>query len=528
MKTGTYSIFTLLLCLHTGLVLGQSADAVESIEGHKEKAGLFLEISSYELAIEEYQKAIKLALEKGMQEEAIDLQITLAETLRKTHRYEEGIDIINEIVGSEQYPLLHVRKLGRKAALIHEQPSEEKELAHIQQLINEALEMAIENGFEPEVASLKRELGYLQYRNAMHQTGIQNLMEASALFHKLGDEENYVGTLTKMIDFHIWYDRYHVADSLSAIALKLVEGKDWHAAKVDLFSTLVRQKTQQLDTFNTYYWGVKATQSHMALQEVVYSRAMSANKVLYDTEKFKNQAVQSAQELDRQEQRMRELTIFFSLLALAAVAMLILFFRERKLKAQLKIANEKYQLLNVESNHRIKNNLQMVTSLIKYAKKEEKATHQESLEDISNKIQTVSALHKHLHLDVHNDFVNLGTYVQEIVRLYKDITAENFSLKESIHQVKLRSERIVYFGLLFNEMLSNTIEHNRDRLPKISLSVESFDSHYSFVYQDGSTRNGNATKGTGSLLIEQLIRRVEGTNYQFDPNTGRYQFEFYD
>jgi len=487
-----------------------------------------MDVSSFENAIVEYQRAIDKAKEMGLTEEAIGIQITLAETMRKTHRYQEGLDILAEIKDSERFPLLHVRKLGRQAALIHEQPSDSKDLEIIQKLINEALGIALENGFKAEEASLRRELGYLQYKNAIHQPGIKNLEEAAALFHILGDEENYVGTLTKMIDFHIWYADYHISDSLSAIALNLVADKDWHAAKIDLYGTLEWQKKEQKDTFGIHYWGIKAIESHMALQEGVYSRAMSANKVLYETEKFKNQAEESALALDRQRERMRDLIVFLSILALAVIAVLVLFMRERKLKARLRLANEKYQMLNVESNHRIKNNLQMVTSLIKYAKKEEKATHKESLEDISNKIQTVSALHKHLHLDVHNDFVNLGIYVQEIVRLYKDISLENCSLKESIHKVKLRSERIVYFGLLFNEMLSNTIEHNRNTKLKISLNVEPLETGYVFVYEDGSTRDGNSIKGTGSALIEQLIKRVEGGNYQFDPATGRYQFDFYD
>ena len=511
------------------MAFGQSENDLECIAGHKEKAGLFLEISSYEQAIEEYKKAIALAGETGQQQEAIDIQITLAELLRKSHRFEEGFELLNQIEGSEEYPLLQVRKLGRTAALLHEGPFEsDNKFESIQAIINEALKIATLHGFELEIALLKRELGYLQNHNGILGKGHKNLQEAAALFRKLGDIENYVGTLTKVIDYYLWSESYEQADSVSAIALELVEGKDWHAAKVDLYGTLVRQKEQQGDTFGTYYWGVKATQSHLALQEGIYSRAMSANKVLYETEKFKNQAAESAQELNLQQQRMRELTLFFSILGLAAVAMLILFFRERKMKAQLKVANEKYQMLNVESNHRIKNNLQMVTSLIKYAKKEEKASHQESLEDISNKIQTVSALHKHLHLDVHNDFVNLGTYVQEIIRLYKDISQDNFNLKDSIHQVRLRSERIVYFGLLFNEMLSNTIEHCRHAELNISLQVERLGSNYTFAYEDGSAREDNATKGTGSVLIEQLIRRVEGTNYHFDPVKGRFQFDFYD
>ena len=51
-------------------------------------------------------------------------------------------------------------------------------------------------------------------------------------------------------------------------------------------------------------------------------------------------------------------------------------------------------------------------------------------------------------------------YLKEIVSLYKEFSSKNFEVKSELKSIQIQSERIVYFGLLFNEMLSNSIEHS--------------------------------------------------------------------
>ena len=66
----------------------------------------------------------------------------------------------------------------------------------------------------------------------------------------------------------------------------------------------------------------------------------------------------------------------------------------RKQKVDIEVANENYEMLLVESNHRIKNNLQMILSMLEYkAIKSGKRT--EELEKITGNIKAISSLHKH-------------------------------------------------------------------------------------------------------------------------------------
>jgi two-component sensor histidine kinase len=178
-----------------------------------------------------------------------------------------------------------------------------------------------------------------------------------------------------------------------------------------------------------------------------------------------------------------------------------------------------------ESNHRIKNNLQMILSMLEY-KAIKSGKRSDELEKITGNIKAISSLHKHLSLDIHNPYVDLIVYLKEIVSLYKEFSPQNFEVKSDLKVIEIQSERIVYFGLLFNEMLSNTIEHSLDKETKMLVSLNKEKEGFSFSYRDGAEWENLKETGIGSSLIPELVERVEGENYSLDNKQGLYYFEF--
>ena len=180
----------------------------------------------------------------------------------------------------------------------------------------------------------------------------------------------------------------------------------------------------------------------------------------------------------------------------------------------------------VESNHRIKNNLQMITSMLEYASQDVEKSGPAALSKISSKIQTVSLLHKFLYNDIHNAFISVPEYFNEIINLYANLALSEFEIIVDICDVKIKSERIVYFGLILNELLANTIEHNVNMEQKIVISILKVNENFELIYTDGSAQKENAKNGTGSILIKQLMKRIKATNITLDKNTGTYKFTF--
>ncbi len=205
-----------------------------------------------------------------------------------------------------------------------------------------------------------------------------------------------------------------------------------------------------------------------------------------------------------------------------------LFVKKKKMAKSLEISNEKFQMLMVESNHRIKNNLQMILSMVDYSTDKASKSETQALNKISGKIQTISVLHKHLYIDVHNEYVSIDIYFKEIIRLYSIMNPNTLHIIKNIYPVKINSERIVYFGLILNELLANTIEHNLSEIKIVSITIKSMPNYFIFEYNDNSPHEESLVEGKGSLLLNQLINRVKGVNYQLDKKVGNHKFEFKD
>ena len=90
----------------------------------------------------------------------------------------------------------------------------------------------------------------------------------------------------------------------------------------------------------------------------------------------------------------------------------------------------------------------------------------------------------------------------------------------------MKNERIIYLGLILNELLSNTIEHNESAVKQVKVEVISFNDTYKFRYCDNSSLQENNLDGMGSTLIKKLVRRVGGKDFQINKSNGTYEFKF--
>ncbi|WP_323755791.1 sensor histidine kinase [Roseivirga sp.] len=501
---------------------------------HFDQAEKLSRASLYSECIDELTKSIKLAQLNHLEKEEIQATIFLAETLRKTKDYDKGAALLLRLKNTEKYPLEHVKKLGRLAAIYHESSFDDRQqtVDSVSKYINLGLEFADSYDFEIEKALLKNEFGHL----IGGSDALPYHLEAAQLFLKNNDRHNYVGALTKVLNIYqnTLYD-YGKADSIIQILLKETEGKNWHTAEVELFNIIAYQYILKSgDSLNYFKWQNKASNSLIKYNAAIGSERLDNFRVQQETLNFQNEAINAQLALTQQEIRTRNLFIYLSILIVIILSIAILFYRELILRNKLKVmnqqletANKQYQMLMIESNHRIKNNLQMVISMFEFAENTPNASDLTVIKRMSRKIQTISALHKHLYADVHNEKVSLELYFNEIIKLYSDLSTTKFIISHQFESAEIRSQRIVYFGLIFNEMLSNTMEHSKAATKQAHIEISKTNEWFTFYYKDNSPWDSNYKEGTGSVLIRQLVERVGGFDFLFDPKSGQFNFSFH-
>ncbi|CAA6805432.1 MAG: Sensory transduction histidine kinase [uncultured Sulfurovum sp.] len=133
----------------------------------------------------------------------------------------------------------------------------------------------------------------------------------------------------------------------------------------------------------------------------------------------------------------------------------------QKTKA-LKTSLEEKDILYKELNHRIKNNLMMILSLLKLQiKRTENKETIGSLVVTKNRITSISNLYEMLLLN--NTSLNVDTY--PYVKGICQNIALNFSNKVNIHyeiNYNLKIDNLIYLGLIVNELVTNSFKYAFD------------------------------------------------------------------
>jgi PAS domain S-box-containing protein len=148
---------------------------------------------------------------------------------------------------------------------------------------------------------------------------------------------------------------------------------------------------------------------------------------------------------------------------------------EKALKKSLK---EKDTLLQ-EVHHRVKNNLQMISSLMDLQIK--RATEKEvikQLTDSQSRIKAMSLLHEKLYQSDNITLVNISEYtislLNSFITMYDDEIKKKIQVKHIIEDdIHLSIPRAIPFGLIVNEIMSNCYKHafNKNESGIISISL---------------------------------------------------------
>lgn len=194
-------------------------------------------------------------------------------------------------------------------------------------------------------------------------------------------------------------------------------------------------------------------------------------------------------------------------------------------------SEEKTTMLK-EIHHRVKNNLQLVNSMLKL--QSINLTDEKSLEAFElsrNRILAMSLVHERLYmLDKMEDEINpkyFPDFVEDLIKLYSN----NQDVETDIHFEEgfLKQENIIPFGLILNELISNSLKHGIKGKGKIVAHGFVEGDRYKFIYGDnGSGLPPDIDKSFGMELIESLTEQLDGVldiEYQSNPGS-KFNFCF--
>lgn len=221
---------------------------------------------------------------------------------------------------------------------------------------------------------------------------------------------------------------------------------------------------------------------------------------------------------------------WFILLVLAGISALIYFYNiYRKKKHELhkerleKIIRERTseiikqrdekEILLKEVHHRVKNNLQIINSLINIQSDYVNDTVSlELFKEIRNRIRTISLVHEKLYKSQDYANINVKEYINMLVENLIDTYSfeKNIDLKVSLQVEYFNLNTIIPLGLLLNEVISNSFKYafneTNDGIIEIMLERSGPDNFVLIIGDNGKGYDNDPFSGESITLGLELVR----------------------
>ena len=218
--------------------------------------------------------------------------------------------------------------------------------------------------------------------------------------------------------------------------------------------------------------------------------------------------------------------IVFLFLALSLIAIFVVLYFYKKTIYQKNVIEQSEQFKTVllkELNHRVKNNLQMLSALVRYQKRHSnQAEVTEALQESEIRLEALSLIHNELYASETEIYeVELRKYMNDLIVFMKQSFPSNlFDIEVKVDPVLIHIEDAVSIGIVVNELLMNSVKHNPETSLKIGVVFrkEKEDVLY-FMYQDNGIPQKSdhtkqedelQTKPFGTKMIEFVLKHMRG------------------
>jgi two-component sensor histidine kinase len=225
---------------------------------------------------------------------------------------------------------------------------------------------------------------------------------------------------------------------------------------------------------------------------------------------------------DRVRERLGEITLVALPIGLALLLVSLwvvrLLRQEERAHRALSQALEENRLLLREVHHRVKNNLQTVSALIRL-----QPGPPEPKEELMRRIAAMTAVHEHIYGSDQFGWLDIADYIRTLVTGLQEGYGSAVKVECELASVDVTPDQALPLGLIVNEVVSNAFKHafpgGRPGLITLKLKVTDAGQAVLRVQDNGVGYQPVKTTGMGSRLIGGLAQQINGT-YEYRNEEG--------
>ncbi len=199
-------------------------------------------------------------------------------------------------------------------------------------------------------------------------------------------------------------------------------------------------------------------------------------------------------------------------------------------EAELKNSLDEKTTLLKEIHHRVKNNMQIISSLLEL--QSSKITDPDAINQYHNfqkRIRSMALVHEKMYRTGNLSKIPFDDYIQELIKEIANsliFEAISITFTSTMKELCLNLEQAIPCGLILNELINNSIKHafSDSKEGKIEVSVNSDDNKIRICVADNgkgfnSDLKTSKTASLGMMLIQSLSDQIQG-EYMFNTTNG--------
>ncbi len=402
--------------------------------------------------------------------------------------------------------------------------------------MNKVLKLAIEMDLKDQQALAHHNLGTFEMEVGRADQALAHLTKALQIRTELDEKWGMTSTLGTLGRLYLDQGKYDEAQQMLEQSLKLsqeIETPDQSIDALQKLGEIYAIKGEYRKAYESALQMAVIKDTIMSQQQLSSINEMSAK---YEQEK-KQQEIEilnkenevQALRIDR-EKTLRRLLVVVVLLVLVLV--FVLWNRARSLrtvnstleaqKATLEKNDHEKEVLLKEIHHRVKNNLQIISSLLSMHAREMKDEQVAgALREGKNRVKSMALIHQMFYQDTEGlTEIGLHTYAKELCESILSsyaVNRDDISLNFDLDTVTINIDDGILLGLIINELVSNSVKYGfpNGKTGEISVSLKQIHDELHLIVADNgvgkNNEHGPESTNFGLKLVDSFIRKLKGT-----------------
>jgi len=399
---------------------------------------------------------------------------------------------------------------------------------------NKSFELSNENKYVKGIALASSNLGLALLEKKEFEKAEQKLLIAYTSYDSLQNDLSLVMVCTNLIRLYSETNQLNKATPYAIKGEELAGDIGSFEQQVNLYKSLSNmhiankefEKALKYSNLQLQFTDSLANENSQRIQNEMTTRFETENlndkiTLLTNTNKLKDTEI---------EKKKTQQYLFLVLVLGSSIIIVLLFFvlrtknkSQKQLEQKNKIienALDERGILLKEIHHRVKNNLQIISSLLNLQSGYGSSISTEDLvKQSESRIKSMALIHEKLYQTENFKEIDLDEYLKSFLEQLSEILffkEKNISYFINVETIHIEIDKLVPLGLIINELITNTVKHAFKNKASgiITISGKHIENNYSLSINDNgegmpSDFSLTKSKSLGIRLVKGLVSQIQ-------------------